>query len=54
MEEVNIKPEIFQKEKEMEDFFAENDNLNKIFPSWHFLTKQWPIGSDRIQGHNYF
>ena len=49
IKELNIKPELFVKEKEMEDFFAENDNLNKIFPSWHFLTKQWPIGSDRIQ-----
>ncbi len=33
IEEINIKPELFAKEKEMEDFFAENDNLNKIFPS---------------------
>jgi len=32
IEEKNIKPELFAKEKEMEDFFAENDNLNKIFP----------------------
>ena len=40
VEEINIKPELFAREKEMEDFFAENDNLNKIFPFWHFLTKQ--------------
>jgi len=40
VEERNVKPELFAKEKEMEDFFAENDNLNKIFPSYHFLTKQ--------------
>jgi len=33
IEEVNIKPELFTREKEMEDFFAENNNLNKIFPS---------------------
>lgn len=33
----------------MEDFFAENDNLNKVFPSWHFLTKQWRISSNKIQ-----
>ena len=33
IEEINIKPELFVKEKEMEDFFAENDNLNRIFPS---------------------
>jgi len=33
IKELNIKPELFVKEKEMEDFFAENDNLNKIFPS---------------------
>jgi hypothetical protein len=31
--EENIKPELFSREKEMEDFFAENNNLNKIFPS---------------------
>jgi len=33
IEEENIKPELFIKEKEMEDFFAKSDNLNKIFPS---------------------
>jgi len=54
IEEENIKPELFIKEKEMEDFFAENDNLNKIFPSWHFLTKQWPISNNRIQDTIFF
>ena len=49
IEEINIKPELFVKEKEMEDFFAENDNLNRIFPSWHLLTQQWRIGNDKIQ-----
>lgn len=48
IEKGNIKPELFLKEKEMEDFFAENDNLNKIFPSWHFLTKQYRIGNSKI------
>jgi len=33
IKEGNIKPELFAKEKELEEFFAENDNLNKIFPS---------------------
>jgi hypothetical protein len=27
----------------MRDFFAENDNLNKIFPSLHFLVKEYQV-----------
>ncbi|CAJ0842966.1 13690_t:CDS:2 [Entrophospora sp. SA101] len=43
IEEVDLKPEIFSKEAEMRDFFAENDNLNKIFPSLHFLVKEYQV-----------
>src|SRR5436305_8756677 len=40
---VDLKPEIFANEAEMRDFFAENDNLNKIFPSLHFLVKEYQV-----------
>ncbi|CAG8649805.1 17339_t:CDS:2 [Cetraspora pellucida] len=43
IEEVDLKPEIFANEAEMRDFFAEKDNLNKIFPSLFFLVKEYQI-----------
>ncbi|CAJ0634155.1 15235_t:CDS:2 [Entrophospora sp. SA101] len=43
IERVDLKPEIFANEAEMRDFFAEKDNLNKIFPSLFFLVKEYQI-----------
>jgi hypothetical protein len=43
IEEVKLKPEIFANEAEMRDFFAEKDNLNKVFPSLFFLVKEYQI-----------
>src|SRR3954447_19735246 len=48
IEKGKLKPDIFDKEGEMRDFFAKNGNLNKFFSSFHFLISERKVNSKSI------
>ncbi|RHZ37008.1 hypothetical protein [endosymbiont GvMRE of Glomus versiforme] len=48
IEKGKLKPNVFDKESEMRDFFAKNDNLNKFFSSFYFLISERKVNSKSI------
>ena len=45
IEKGKLKANIFDKESEMQDFFAKNDNLNKVFSSYYYLINKRKVNS---------